>query len=87
MNEGLNVLSLFDGMSAGMLALGRAGIKVKNYYASEIDKHAIKVSKVNYPNITGDHLAESIHDIINTCFWPYMLYAINRWTSLFDKHS
>lgn len=43
--------------------------------------------KVDYPNITGDHLAESIHDIINTCFWPYMLYAINRWTSLFDKHS
>ena len=51
MNEGLNVLSLFDGMSAGMLALERAGIKVKNYYASEIDKHAIKVSKANYPNI------------------------------------
>ena len=51
MNEGLNVLSLFDGMSCGMLALERAGIKVKNYYASEIDKHAIKVSKDNYPNI------------------------------------
>ena len=47
----LNVLSLFDGMSAGMLALERAGIEVKNYYASEIDKHAIKVSKSNYPNI------------------------------------
>ena len=51
MNEGLNVLSLFDGMSCGMLALERAGIKVKNCYASEIDKHAIKVSKANYPNI------------------------------------
>lgn len=50
-NEGINVLSLFDGMSCGMLALGRAGIKIKNYYASEIDKHAIKVSKDNYPNI------------------------------------
>lgn len=49
--QGLNVLSLFDGMSAGMLALERAGIKVQNYYASEIDKHAIKVSKDNYPNI------------------------------------
>lgn len=43
--------------------------------------------RVNYPNLTGDHLAESIHDIINTCFWPYVLYAINRWTSLFDKYS
>lgn len=50
-NEGINVLSLFDGMSCGMIALERAGIKVKNYYASEIDKHAIKVSKANYPNI------------------------------------
>lgn len=47
----MNVLSLFDGMSAGMIALERSGIKVKNYYASEIDKHAIKVSKANYPNI------------------------------------
>ena len=50
-NEGINVLSLFDGMSCGMIALERTGIKVKNYYASEIDKHAIKVSKANYPNI------------------------------------
>ncbi|PNK60845.1 hypothetical protein [Psychrobacter sp. FDAARGOS_221] len=41
----------------------------------------------NYPHITGDHLEASIHDILNTCFWPYMLYAINRWTSLFDKQS
>lgn len=41
----------------------------------------------NYPDITGEHLRLSIHDIINTCFWPYALYAVNRWTSLFDKHS
>lgn len=47
----MNVLSLFDGMSSGMIALERAGIKVQNYYASEIDKHAIKVSQKNYPNI------------------------------------
>lgn len=51
MNKGINVLSLFDGMSCGMIALQRAGIEVKNYYASEIDKYAIKVSKANYPNI------------------------------------
>lgn len=48
---GLNVLSLFDGMSAGMLALERAGVSVDNYFASEIDKHAIKVSQKNYPGI------------------------------------
>lgn len=45
-----NVLSLFDGMSCGQIALNRAGIKYKNYFASEIDKHAIKVTHHNYPN-------------------------------------
>jgi len=47
----LNVLSLFDGMSCGMIALDRLGIKVDNYYASEIDKYAIQVSQANYPDI------------------------------------
>jgi DNA (cytosine-5)-methyltransferase 3A len=47
---GLNVLSLFDGMSCGQIALERAGIKVNKYYAAEIDKHAIKVTMANYPN-------------------------------------
>lgn len=49
-STGLNVLSLFDGMSCGRIALERAGIKVNNYFASEIDKYAIKVAKHNYPN-------------------------------------
>lgn len=44
------VLSLFDGMSCGQIALERAGIKYNEYYASEIDKHAIKVAVNNYPN-------------------------------------
>lgn len=44
------VLSCFDGMSCGQIALERAGIKVDKYYASEIDKHAIKVTMANYPN-------------------------------------
>jgi site-specific DNA-cytosine methylase len=46
----MNVLSLFDGMSCGQQALERAGIKVNNYFASEIDKYAIKVTMANYPN-------------------------------------
>src|SRR5690606_9884675 len=46
----MNVLSLFDGMSCGQIALNRAGIKYDNYFASEIDKHAIKVTLTNYPN-------------------------------------
>ena len=47
----MNVLSLFDGMSCGRVALERVGIKVNNYYASEIDKYAIEVSSHNYPDI------------------------------------
>lgn len=47
----MNVLSLFDGMSCGRIALDRAGIEVSTYYASEIDKYAEKVSEANYPDI------------------------------------
>lgn len=47
----MNVLSLFDGISCGMIALERANIKVDNYYSSEIEKSAIDISKKNYPNI------------------------------------
>jgi DNA (cytosine-5)-methyltransferase 3A len=49
-STGLNVLSLFDGMSCGQIALNRAGIPYDKYYASEIDKHAIKVTQHNYPD-------------------------------------
>jgi DNA-cytosine methyltransferase len=45
------VLSLFDGISCGRVALERAGIKVDKYYASEIDKYAEKISSSNYPDI------------------------------------
>lgn len=47
----MNVLSLFDGISCGMLALLRAGIPVTSYYASEIDKHCIKVATRHFPGI------------------------------------
>jgi site-specific DNA-cytosine methylase len=46
----INVLSLFDGISCGQVALERAGMDVNKYFASEIDKHAIKVTQSNYPN-------------------------------------
>ena len=48
---GVKVLSLFDGMSCGMIAAERAGLKVDKYYASEIDKYAQIVSAANYPQI------------------------------------
>lgn len=47
----MKVLSLFDGISCGMVALERVGIEVEKYDAYEIDKDAIKVSKYNYPQI------------------------------------
>jgi DNA (cytosine-5)-methyltransferase 3A len=46
----MNVVSLFDGMSCGQIALERTKIKVENYFASEIDPLAIKVTQYNYPN-------------------------------------
>ena len=46
----MNVLSLFDGMSCGQIALERVGIKVDKYFASEIKPHAIKVTQYNYPD-------------------------------------
>jgi DNA (cytosine-5)-methyltransferase 3A len=48
--EELNVVSLFDGMSCGQIALNKLGIKKYKYFASEIDKAAIKVAQDNYPN-------------------------------------
>lgn len=50
-NKGINMLSLFDGISCTRVALERANIPIKNYYASEVDKWAIAVSKKNYPDI------------------------------------
>ena len=46
----MKVLSLFDGISAGQLALQRAGIAVDAYYASEVDKYAISVTQKNFPD-------------------------------------
>lgn len=64
----MNVLSLFDGMSCGRIALERAGIEVDKYFASEIDKHAIKVSGSNYPDIiqVGDVTKVSYKDGVLT---------------------
>lgn len=63
----MNVISLFDGMACGRIALERAGFSVENYYASEIDEHAIKVAKSNYPDIIelGD-ITQINEDILKT---------------------
>jgi len=46
----MNVLSLFDGISCGQIALERCGIDYENYFASEIDKYAIQATQKNYPS-------------------------------------
>ena len=61
----MNVLSLFDGISAGRVALERAGIKVDKYYASEIDKNSIKIANKNYPQDINNMLG----DVVNWKNW------------------
>jgi DNA-cytosine methyltransferase len=47
----MNIVSTFDGMSCGYVACKRSGKKITNYFASEIDKYAIKVSRKNFPQV------------------------------------
>ena len=61
----MKVLSLFDGISCGMVALERAKIPIERYVAYEIDKYAIKVSQKNYPQI------EQCGDVTNADFTKY----------------
>lgn len=74
--EGINVLSLFDGISCAKLALEKAGIKINKYYSSEIDKSALKIQEHHYGtdsnfiqlgdvrNIKGFDLADEIDLVV-----------------------
>ena len=70
----MNVLSLFDGMSCGQIALDQLGIKVNNYFAAEVDKYAIKVAQQNFPETI--HLGD-VRDIQTVRGWkpddPYCM--------------
>lgn len=46
----LDVLSMYDGMSCGHLALDKLGAHIAHYYATEIDKYAIKTTQYNFPD-------------------------------------
>jgi len=61
----MNVLSLFDGMSCGQIALNELNIKVDNYFAAEIKKHAIEVTQHNFPNTKqlGDVTKINVNDL------------------------
>ena len=67
----MNVLSLFDGISCGQVALDRAGIKIDNYYASEIKKHAIRVTQKHFPNTI------QIGDVTKVKYKDGILYTEN----------
>ena len=54
----MNILSLFDGMSCGRVALERASIPVNTYYSSEVDKYAIQIADKNYPQDTPFRLGD-----------------------------
>ena len=64
----MNVLSLFDGMSCGQIALKKLGAKVKTYYASEIDKYAISIVEKNFPKTV--HLGD-VTTVKREDFNPY----------------
>ena len=63
-NDGIVVVSTFDGMACAYTALKRAGIKVKKYFAYEIDKYAIQAAKALHPDIIhlGDVTKASLKD-------------------------
>ena len=65
------ILSLFDGISCGQIALERAGIKVNKYFASEIKKHAIKVTQKHYPNTI------QLGDVCKVYYKDGVLYSEN----------
>ena len=52
----MKVLSLFDGMSCGQIALNKLGVSVEDYFASEVDKYAIQIAKKNFP--TTKHIGD-----------------------------
>lgn len=73
----MKVVSLFDGISCGMIALQKAGINVSKYYSFEIDKHAIEISKNNYSKIIR------CGDVVNFDFSTFKnvnLLIGNGWT-------
>lgn len=77
----ITVLSLFDGMSCWRLALERAGIPIASYYASEIDRYAIQISKKNYPDIFHTSWVE---DVSYYKWWLSYWFAIWAETEVWD---
>lgn len=65
----MRVLSLFDGMSCGQIALKEIGITPEVYYASEIDKFAIKQTQLNFPNTIQVGDVRDLNPVIHLYWW------------------
>jgi DNA-cytosine methyltransferase len=65
------VVSLFDGMSCGQISINNLGIKISKYFASEIDKNAIKITQKNYPDTI------QIGDVTKVSYKDGILYTEN----------
>lgn len=76
----MNILSLFDWISCGRVALERAGIQVDKYFASEVDKYAIQMAKKNYP--------DTIHigSVTDVSYRPWCLKWKNEWCISTDMY-
>ena len=84
----VDVVSLFDGISCGMVAFERAGVDINKYYAYEIDQSAITVSKKNYPQIIrmddGDVFHADYSEILRERERERETSGINWWLSLYS---
>ena len=69
--QSMVVLSLFDGISCGRVALEKAGKQIETYFASEIDKYSEKVAKMNYPDTV------EIGDVTKVSYIDGILYTGN----------
>lgn len=78
----MNVLSLFDGMSCGRIALDKANIKVNNYFRSEIDPYATKVAESRWDDVVslGDVRDVTVHHIYNLAGKPKVATPKGRFT-------
>ena len=72
----MNVLSLFDGISGTQVALDRLGVRVNNYYASEIDEYAMKTTLKNYPSTI------MLGDVKNWETWHLITRQNLDWSSI-----
>lgn len=76
------VLSLFDGIACGRVALERVGVPVTRYYASEIDKYAIKIATKNYPDTIQLGDINNFNRAMGSWLAPYSNENLRIWIDI-----